>query len=86
MIRHALLLLCIFAVFVIPSWLVLAILLLAVLFYRHYFQALLPAVLVDVLHGARLLTEPLSSVTLWVALALVILSFVELYLRDSIRA
>jgi hypothetical protein len=86
MMRLVLLLICIIGIFLVPWWVMLVVLLIAVFFYRRYFQALIPAVLIDVMHGgASLVQAPFASVTVWISIALILLMYVELYLRDNVR-
>lgn len=87
MMRHLVLILLILAVFFIPWWLTIGLLLLATLFYRRFYAVLIPAVTLDVMHGGAALTSgPLVSATLIVSGALIALSFAERYLRDHVRA
>ncbi len=84
--RPALLIILIIGVFLVPWWFMTSVLLLCVLLRRQFFSALIPAVLLDVVHGgAHFIDAPFSSATLLVSLALLIFSFLEVYLRDNVR-
>jgi hypothetical protein len=84
--RPALVIILIIGVFLVPWWFMTAVLLLSVVLRRHFFLALIPAVLLDIIHGgAHFIDAPLSSATLLVSLALLMLSFLEVYLRDNVR-
>lgn len=73
-------------VFIAPWWLELSALLLSAMLYRRFYAALVPAVLMDVMHGgAHVLGMPLRSATLLVSATLVVMHFLETYLRDDIR-
>lgn len=84
--RLSLLIILTLGVFLAPWWLMTTALLLSVVVYRRFYLALIPAVLMDVMHGgAHLIDEPLSSVTLLVSISLLVVSYTELYLREHVR-
>lgn len=85
MMRFAVFIICLVGSFFLPWWLALGMLLVPVVLYRRFFEALVPAFFIDVIHGG-MLADPLVSSTLWIALALLALLFAESYLRDHIRA
>ena len=85
--RFAMLIILILGIFLVPWWFMTGILVLTVMFRRRFFLALIPAVLLDIIHGgAHLFDAPFSSATLMVSVALLVSSFLESYLRDDVRA
>ena len=61
------------AAFITPWWLTLVALIISVLLYRRFFLALVPAVIMDILHGgATMIEAPLLSATLIVGLLILL--------------
>ncbi|MBP9771617.1 MAG: hypothetical protein KBD16_01700 [Candidatus Pacebacteria bacterium] len=76
----------IIGVFIAPWWVMIFALLASVVLYRRFFLALIPAIVMDLMHGgAHLIAEPFSSATLIIGIVIILLIWIENYLRDNVR-